>query len=108
MSSIRRPVVMMPEPFMSRVKQRLLDIGLWKARSVEEFCWIRFRPLFWRTSTNLTHQTYRRLLSDLYQQYGQDLERAYEQGLRDGALQAVEQVHAIRDRQWTPDQKYTH
>ena len=93
---------------VTRLKQWLLDIGLWKAGSVEEFRWAQFRPLFWRTPTNLMHRTYRRIIRELYEGYRQDLGEAYQQGLHDGALQAVDQVRAYHDRDWTPAQKYTH
>lgn len=95
-------------PRVNRLKQRLLDIGLWKASSVEEFRWSQFRLCFWRTPTNLMHRTYRRIIQDLYEGYVGDLRQAYQQGLDDGALQAVDQVRAYHDRDWSPTQKYTH
>jgi hypothetical protein len=74
------------------VKQWLIDVGFWRVKSVEDWSWNprNFRLLFWRTSTNRVHRTYRDLISDLILRHVQELKVAYEQGARDGALQYAE------------------
>lgn len=77
---------------MSKLKAWLWKVGFWEAESLEAWSWspAHFRLLFWRTPSNQVHRAYRGLITELTDSYREGLMAAYQQGVRDGALQLQE------------------
>jgi hypothetical protein len=94
---------------VNKFKQWLIDVGLWRVQSVEEWSWDPrcARPFFWRTATNRTHRVYRGLISDLVLRHVTELKEAYEQGARDGALQYAEFLQQEEEDR-PPEERYYH
>lgn len=91
---------------MRRFKQWAIDVGLWQAESVETWTWWRFRPRFWRTSSNLTHRTYRAVIKALIDDNMEAVRKAYVQGAQDATLQVLEYQQLSGDevpKEWYPN-----
>lgn len=94
---------------MNELKQWLIDVGVWRAESVEAWSWNprNFRARFWRTATNKIHRTYRGVIAELVLRHVRELKEAYEQGARDGALQYAEYLQQ-EETDVSPEERYYH